>query len=250
MTNTTINNDDDDATATATGDVTLTSLLDQSMIDTLFKSYVTGQGPGLDDDNRSLPSLDDLSNIHNVPIEALKQYAEHYDWPKHRRQFWFNTWVEYLRRHPVGDGLTAGYSPNTVEQIRPDGRPTTAGSGKTYKDEHGHFVRGNPGAPGKGHGMRTLETLRKRIFRLWEINPDAFEAAMAQLMLKAQAGDLEAIKFLFPYVLGKPDVNVNITGEVKTQLDLSELSDDELRQCVELADKIKQKDDDDGNDGS
>src|SRR3954462_1095524 len=85
------------------------------------------------------------------------------------------------------------------EQVREE----TNSSGR---DEKGRFTRGNAGGPGNPYA-RQVGKLRGRLLeRLAEGELDHIADTLIGL---AKAGDLQAIKLLFAYTLGKPAEAVN-----------------------------------------
>src|SRR4051794_39515764 len=70
------------------------------------------------------------------------------------------------------------------------------------RDVHGHFRPGNKGGPGNPFA-RKVAALRKAL--LDSVSEQDLQEIVVLLKLKAQKGDLAAVKLLFQYCLGKPE---------------------------------------------
>src|SRR3954452_15286390 len=70
------------------------------------------------------------------------------------------------------------------------------------RDERGRFRPGNSGGPGNPFA-RKVAALRKAL--LDSVSEQDLQEIVVLLKLKAQRGDLAAVKLLFQYCLGKPE---------------------------------------------
>src|SRR5688500_12223541 len=70
------------------------------------------------------------------------------------------------------------------------------------RDVHGRFVKGNRGGPGNPFA-RKVAALRKAL--LDTVSAQDLKETAVLLKLKAQRGDLAAIKLLYQYCLGSPE---------------------------------------------
>ncbi len=69
------------------------------------------------------------------------------------------------------------------------------------RDQFGHFVRGNRGGPGRPKGKRDpiyLDIVQE------VITPEDWRAIVRSLRRYALNGDFDTLKFLAPYLLGRP----------------------------------------------
>ena len=82
------------------------------------------------------------------------------------------------------------------------------GNGTTHegRDARGRFSPGNLGGTGNPFARRMAELRR---ILLEAVTDENMRIVAEQLVIRAMAGKLEAIKLLFQYVLGKPDKTVN-----------------------------------------
>jgi hypothetical protein len=78
---------------------------------------------------------------------------------------------------------------------------TAATNGSDGRDARGRFVKGNGGGPGNPFARRMAQ-LRKILLGM--VTDQQMENIAMELVVKAQNGDMAAIKLLFQYVLGKP----------------------------------------------
>ncbi len=76
----------------------------------------------------------------------------------------------------------------------------------TGRDANGRFAKGNKGGPGNPFARQVAE-LRKQLVAA--VTPEVMAQVCLALILRAQGGNLAAIKLLFSYVLGKPTETVN-----------------------------------------
>jgi hypothetical protein len=74
----------------------------------------------------------------------------------------------------------------------------TASNGR---DNKGRFVAGNKGGPGNPFAANVGQ-LRKAALKI--VTPKEMEDVFRVLLLRAKTGNLEAMKLLFLYTLGKP----------------------------------------------
>jgi hypothetical protein len=97
----------------------------------------------------------------------------------------------------------------------------------------------------RGNGRGSVKAIRDAMVNVCSQNVSFFQIAMAALIEKASKGNMEAIKFLFPYILGLPAQDVNITLEderrIGMQLDIARLSDKELQDSLKLITRLKTK---------
>src|SRR5262249_21618981 len=101
-------------------------------------------------------------------------------------------------------------SPNGDSVARPDRAcPTEAG-----RDETGRFTKGNKGGPGNPFA-RGVAALRKTL--LSRITPERMEKLADRLYELAEGGNVQAIKLILSYTVGKPAETVN-----PDQLDVEE----------------------------
>ena len=104
-----------------------------------------------------------------------------------------------------------------------NGNGTTANEGR---DGRGRFAAGNGGGPGNPFARRVAELRRNLLDAATDEN---MRIVAEQLVIRAMAGNLEAIKLLFQYVLGKPEKTVN-----PDTLDLQEIEQMRQAPCGEL----------------
>ncbi len=69
------------------------------------------------------------------------------------------------------------------------------------RNHQGHFTQGNPGGPGNPYA-RQVAKLRKKVLQV--IGEDQMEEIILELFQLATKGNLQAIKVLLQYTLGKP----------------------------------------------
>jgi hypothetical protein len=74
------------------------------------------------------------------------------------------------------------------------------------RDARGRFARGNQGGPGNPFA-RQVAALRKQLVE--SVTPEVMANICQVLLLRAQGGNLAAVKLLFSYVLGRPPEAVN-----------------------------------------
>src|SRR5438067_7460458 len=74
------------------------------------------------------------------------------------------------------------------------------------REHDGRFAAGNRGGPGNPFARRVAEL---RSIMLGCITDDDFRELTYQLLERAKAGELPALKLLYAYVLGKPAPAVN-----------------------------------------
>ncbi len=77
-------------------------------------------------------------------------------------------------------------------------QPATPTNGR---NKQGHFTEGNPGGPGNPYA-RQVALLRKKVLQV--IDEDKMEEIILELFELAKKGNLQAIKVLLQYTLGKP----------------------------------------------
>ena len=80
------------------------------------------------------------------------------------------------------------------------------GTDNTGREKRRRFAAGNLGGPGNPFARRVAE-LRRVL--LAAATDETMAIVAEQLVIRAMAGNLEAVKLLFQYVLGKPDKTVN-----------------------------------------
>jgi hypothetical protein len=88
---------------------------------------------------------------------------------------------------------------------------TPAGDGviTNGRDNQGRFSAGNRYGQGNPHAQR-IQKLRSRL--LAAVKPDSMTRIVQKLVAMAESGDLEAIKILFAYTLGRPPQAVALTA--------------------------------------
>jgi hypothetical protein len=74
------------------------------------------------------------------------------------------------------------------------------------RETNGRFAKGNKGGPGNPFA-RQVAALRKQLVEA--VTPEVMAQIVMVLLLRAQSGQLAAIKLLFTYVLGRPAEAVN-----------------------------------------
>jgi hypothetical protein len=74
------------------------------------------------------------------------------------------------------------------------------------RDEKGRFAKGNPGGPGNPYTRQTAQ-LRQAV--LETMNETEVRLITQRLLTLALQGDLQAIKLVLAYAIGKPDKVVN-----------------------------------------
>jgi hypothetical protein len=79
-------------------------------------------------------------------------------------------------------------------------------SDPTGRDAKGRFAKGNPGGPGNPFARQVARLRSALVNRVTEADMDRIAE---DLIVKAQLGDLAAVKLLFLYILGKPGAAVN-----------------------------------------
>jgi hypothetical protein len=135
-----------------------------------------------------LPSLQQLSDTYKFPFLDLQAIADSEDWKAKKDAFWA--------------GATSSIIGDNFEIRMPQ------------KRENGKFAKGGGGGPGRGHSVSThgstITMLRERIYALWRLNPEAFERAMALILLKAAQGDFKAAEFIFAHILPKDTLKLAI----------------------------------------
>ena len=96
--------------------------------------------------------------------------------------------------------------------------------GSDGRDDKGKFVKGNQCGVGNQNGLG-WNNARKIIMGQVDANPKAIEAAALQLLKKAAAGDMEAIKYLLTYPLGKPlqEIDLGVSGGMEVDIPLDVL---------------------------
>ncbi len=105
-------------------------------------------------------------------------------------------------------------------------KPT--GNGSNGRDPTtGRFLKGNPGGPGNPN---TQHLMRLRAAMIGAVKENNILEAAAALCEKARGGDVQAIKLLFEYTIGKPEQyhTVRTIGALLTHSTASE----ELRKAV------------------
>jgi hypothetical protein len=75
------------------------------------------------------------------------------------------------------------------------------GAGRNGRDSKGRFAKGNSGGPGNPFAANVAQ-LRKAALKI--VTPKEMEDVFRVLLLRAKTGNLEAMKLLFLYTLGKP----------------------------------------------
>jgi hypothetical protein len=87
---------------------------------------------------------------------------------------------------------------------------TPAGDGviTNGRDNQGRFCAGNRYGQGNPHARR-VQRLKSRL--LAAVKPDSMTRIVQRLVAMAESGDLEAIKILFAYTLGRPPQAVALT---------------------------------------
>src|SRR5262245_50376223 len=89
----------------------------------------------------------------------------------------------------------------TAETVQLDPRHESEEHAKFDRDIKGQFLAGNPGGPGNPYA-RQVAGLRKALLKC--ISAEQFERVAQKLASLAEEGDLQAIKLLFSYMMGKP----------------------------------------------
>lgn len=108
------------------------------------------------------------------------------------------------------------------------------------KNEHiGQFKKGKSGNP---KGRPKLPNLKEAISKILAEEKDGFtalEAILAALRNKATRGDVRAAQELLDRGYGKSKQIIDMTAEVeqKQSIDLSQLTDDELRSLAQIQSK-------------
>src|SRR5262245_48271557 len=74
------------------------------------------------------------------------------------------------------------------------------------RDTRGRFAKGNRGGPGNPYA-RQVALLRKTLVNF--VTEDDMKHIAFVLKMKAESGDIAAIKLLFQYILGKPTESVD-----------------------------------------
>jgi len=83
---------------------------------------------------------------------------------------------------------------------------------KEFQDDRGRFKPGNPGGPGNPQ-IRRLAAYKKALHET--ITEEDAREIFKNLKTQAKNGDLEAVKVLIPYILGRPKVQ---ESEIKINL--------------------------------
>jgi len=74
------------------------------------------------------------------------------------------------------------------------------------RNSKGQFVKGNAGGPGNPFA-RHMAKFRAKLME--EVTDEDFEKIAFQLVMMAKAGNMDAIKLLFNYIMGKPTQTVD-----------------------------------------
>lgn len=78
------------------------------------------------------------------------------------------------------------------------------------RDEKGRFKAGNKASTGRksiAEELPFIEQLKNNV------SPEAFGKIIAKLLGMCEHGNLEAMKILFPYLLGNPSQKMELTGK-------------------------------------
>lgn len=176
------------------------------------------------------------SEINNTEIQAA-------DWPALKQR--------YVEGDAPSDGNgKARYMPTLLELARDAGIPYGALVSRAEQEEwestkQKYWAKTwNTFISGRAQRGGGVNAIRAALAHVCENNIPLIQKAMAELILKASDGNLEAIKFLFPYFIGLPEQSLHITGEVEHSgpvLDLRKLTDEELRESLSLVTRLKRK---------
>ncbi len=101
------------------------------------------------------------------------------------------------------------HDPSTpADNTTPDVPAPTAGAAHftAARDNKGRFMKGNPGGPGNPFA-RQVAMLRSVLVNT--VRPEDMKRIAQDLVVQAKFGNMEALKLLFLYVLGKPAQAVN-----------------------------------------
>ncbi len=101
------------------------------------------------------------------------------------------------------------HDPSTpADNATPDVPAPTAGAAHftAARDNKGRFMKGNPGGPGNPFA-RQVAMLRSVLVNT--VRPEDMKRIAQDLVVQAKFGNMEALKLLFLYVLGKPAQAVN-----------------------------------------
>lgn len=90
--------------------------------------------------------------------------------------------------------------------------------GSNGRGEKGYFAKGNRLAKGNPNNKRMYEI--RRMF-LDAVDTEAVAMAARRLCAMAQLGDLDAIKILLDYAIGKPPASLELSGPEGEPLDVN-----------------------------
>lgn len=110
---------------------------------------------------------------------------------------------------------------------------------------NGQFAKGNKCSKGMPY-MKDMAQVRKMIFQTIGENNDLVKKTIEGVLEQCSLGNMEAIKWIFPYIIGNPETNINLNAQLdaavsvaKKTMDQSKLTKQERKELKELHKKCK-----------